>query len=98
VGKPWARLEQNFINHQKFLALTSNAICLWLEGKNYCDMYQTDGMIPKIALKDVPVRKPQVRRVAESIVRAEAEWGFLRAALGTDRRGRRAVLQDARLP
>lgn len=49
--KPWAKLEQNYINHQKFLALTANAICLWHEGKNYCDMHQTDGLIPKMALK-----------------------------------------------
>jgi hypothetical protein len=51
MAKPWARIEQNFINHQKFLALSANAICLWLEGKNYCDMYQTDGLIPLTALK-----------------------------------------------
>lgn len=49
--KPWAKLEQNYINHPKFLALSSNAICLWLEGKNYCDMHQTDGLIPREALK-----------------------------------------------
>lgn len=49
--KPWAKYEQNYINHPKFLALTANAICLWLEGKNYCDMHQTDGYIPKSALK-----------------------------------------------
>ncbi len=51
MGKPWARYEQNYINHPKFLALTSNAICLWLEGKNYCDMHQTDGLIPREALR-----------------------------------------------
>lgn len=51
MAKPWARLEQNYINHPKFLALNANAICLWLEGKNYCDMHQTDGLIPKEALK-----------------------------------------------
>lgn len=51
MAKPWARLEQNYINHPKFLSLTSNAICLWMEGKNYCDMHQTDGLIPREALK-----------------------------------------------
>lgn len=51
MAKPWARLVQNYINHPKFLALTANAICLWLEGKNYCDMHATDGMIPREALK-----------------------------------------------
>lgn len=48
--KPWAKFEVNFINHPKFLALPASAICLWLEGKNYCDMHQTDGFIPKAAL------------------------------------------------
>lgn len=51
MAKPWAKLEQNYINHPKFLALPANAICLWHEGKNYCDVYQTDGMIPRQALK-----------------------------------------------
>lgn len=51
MGKPWAKYEQNYINHPKFLALTANAICLWLEGKNYCDLHLTDGMIPREALK-----------------------------------------------
>lgn len=51
VAKPWARYEQNYINHPKFLALTANAICLWIEGKNYCDLHQTDGFIPQKSLK-----------------------------------------------
>lgn len=59
MPKPWAKLEQNFINHQKFLALNSNAICLWLEGKNYCDIYMTDGMIPKTALKTFRFEGPK---------------------------------------
>lgn len=51
MAKPWARLEQNYINHPKFLALDASSICLWHEGKNYCDMHQTDGLIPREALK-----------------------------------------------
>lgn len=46
MGKPWARYEVGFIGHVKFRALTSNAICLWIEGKNYCDENMTDGLIP----------------------------------------------------
>lgn len=49
--KPWAKLEVDYITHPKFLALTAPAICLWLEGKNYCDKHHTDGVIPKEALK-----------------------------------------------
>lgn len=51
MAKPWARIQQNYINHQKFLVLSPTAICLWLEGKNYCDMQHTDGLIPRAALK-----------------------------------------------
>lgn len=50
--KPWAKYEQNFINHPKFLALPFQGICLWIEGKSYCDEHHTDGFIPKVALKN----------------------------------------------
>lgn len=46
MGKPWARYEVGFINHDKFRALTGNAIALWLEGKNYADEKYTDGLLP----------------------------------------------------
>lgn len=51
MSKPWAKTELGYLNHPKFLALTANAICLWHEGKQYCDMHHTDGMIPREALK-----------------------------------------------
>lgn len=51
MAKLWHPYEQNFINHPKFLVLSPGAICLWIEGKNYCDMHLTDGMIPRDALR-----------------------------------------------
>jgi hypothetical protein len=51
VAKPWAKLEIDFIDHPKFRALNSNAICLWLEAKNYCDKHATDGLLPTHAVK-----------------------------------------------
>lgn len=51
MGKPWAKTEIDFINHPKFRALNSNAICLWIEGKNYCDKHMTDGLIPTHIVK-----------------------------------------------
>lgn len=51
MAKPWAKLEIGYLGHPKFLALNANAICLWHEGKNYCDSHQTDGLIPRDALK-----------------------------------------------
>lgn len=51
LAKPWARYEIGFINHDKFRAIPSNAICLWLEGKNYADTKQTDGLLPDYEVK-----------------------------------------------
>lgn len=51
MGKPWAKLEIDFIDHPKFQFLGANAICLWLEGKNYCDKHMTDGLIPAYETK-----------------------------------------------
>lgn len=49
--KPWAKYEVGFIDHPKFRVLNANAICLWLEGKNYCDSNMTDGLIPAHEIK-----------------------------------------------
>ena len=49
--KPWAKVEIGYMDHPKFLALSGNAISLWHEGKNYCDKFNTDGLIPRDALK-----------------------------------------------
>jgi hypothetical protein len=51
LAKPWAKYEIGFLRHAKFLALTSNAICLWLEAKSYCDEHLTDGLFPRTALR-----------------------------------------------
>lgn len=51
MPKPWAKTEIDFINHPKFRCLNANAICLWLEGKNYCDKHMTDGLIPAHEVK-----------------------------------------------
>jgi hypothetical protein len=51
MGKPWARYEVGFIDHDKFRALTGNAIALWLEGKNYCDEQHSDGLLPSNTVK-----------------------------------------------
>jgi len=51
VGKPWAKYEVDFINHNKFQAISANAICLWIEGKNYADGQLTDGFLPRHVVK-----------------------------------------------
>ena len=47
MAKPWGRIELDYINHDKFRAINATAICLWHEGKNYCDLRLTDGLIPR---------------------------------------------------
>jgi hypothetical protein len=49
--KPWARIEVGYLDHPKFQALNANAICLWHEGKQYCDRFHTDGLIPRDVVK-----------------------------------------------
>lgn len=49
--KLWARYEQGFVNHDKFRAITANAIALWLEGKTYADEKLTDGLLPEYEVK-----------------------------------------------
>lgn len=51
MPKAWAKYEVDFISHPKFRALSANAICLWVEGKNYCDENMTDGLIPTHIVK-----------------------------------------------
>lgn len=51
MPKPWAKYEVGFINHDKFRAMSANAICLWLEGKNYADDKLTDGVLPNYEVK-----------------------------------------------
>lgn len=46
TNKPWGRYEIGYLEHPKFVDLTSNALGLWWEGKQYCDANLTDGLIP----------------------------------------------------
>ena len=51
MAKPWGKYELDFIDHPKFQALTTNAIALWWQVKNYCDKFHTDGFIPVRVVK-----------------------------------------------
>lgn len=46
MSKPWAKYEIDYLDHPKFRALNANAIVLWLEAKNHCDKFHTDGRFP----------------------------------------------------
>lgn len=46
MAKPWGKYEIDYLDHPKFRALNGNAIVLWLEAKNHCDKFQTDGRFP----------------------------------------------------
>lgn len=47
----WARLDENAIDHPKFLALNDGAWRLWCEGQCYCRKHLTNGRIAAAALK-----------------------------------------------
>lgn len=47
----WIRLDDDYINHPKFLNLSHQAFRLWHEGMSYCRKSLNDGLIPKDALK-----------------------------------------------
>ena len=48
---PWVRIDENAMDHPKFLALTDGAWRLWCEGQAYCQKHLTNGRIPKAALR-----------------------------------------------
>jgi hypothetical protein len=47
----WIRLDDRYIYHPKFAALSPWAFRLWHEGMAYCRTMLTDGLIPHAALK-----------------------------------------------
>jgi hypothetical protein len=47
----YARIEENAMDHPKFIALTAGAWRLWCEGNTYCQRQLTDGFIPATAVK-----------------------------------------------
>lgn len=51
MSKPWAKSEIDHLDHPKFRALNANAIVLWLEAKNHCDKFHTDGRFPTAVVK-----------------------------------------------
>lgn len=48
---PWVRIDENAMDHPKFLALTDGAWRLWCEGQTYCQKHLTDGAILFPALR-----------------------------------------------
>lgn len=48
---PWVRIDENAIDHPKFLALSDGAWRLWCEGQTYCQKHLTDGVIGAAALR-----------------------------------------------
>lgn len=47
----WIRLDDDYIYHPKFVALSAGAFRLWHEGMAYCRKLLTDGLIPRAALR-----------------------------------------------
>jgi len=66
---PWVRIDENAMDHPKFLALTDGAWRLWCEGLSYCQKHLTDGTIPFVALKGFRYYSPSRLKglLAESV-------------------------------
>ena len=47
----YARIEENAMDHPKFIALNAGAWRLWCEGNTYCQKHLTNGFIPASAVK-----------------------------------------------
>jgi 5-methylcytosine-specific restriction endonuclease McrA len=43
---PWVRIDENAMDHPKFVAISANAWRLWCEGMTYCQKHLTDGPYP----------------------------------------------------
>lgn len=48
---PWIRIDENAMDHPKFVAISAHAWRLWCEGQSYCQKHLTDGVIPRQVLK-----------------------------------------------
>ena len=48
---PWMRIDENALDHPKFVALSANAWRLWCEGTAYCQKHLTDGLIGAAVLR-----------------------------------------------
>lgn len=66
---PWVRLDENAIDHPKFLALSDGAWRLWCEGQTYCQKHLTDGKISAAALRRFRYYSPaRVRNLTAVLV------------------------------
>lgn len=42
----WVKLDDNVLDHPKFITLDNEALVLWLAGLTYCNQHRTDGVLP----------------------------------------------------
>lgn len=65
---PWVRLDENIIDHPKFIALTPLAFWFWVEGLTYCQKHLTDGHIPRPVLRGMRHYSPSALKLLASVV------------------------------
>lgn len=71
----WIRLDDDYINHPKFVALSHLAFRLWHEGMAYCRKSLTDGLIPHGALKSFRYAKGSaVTELCTSVGHLQPLW------------------------
>jgi hypothetical protein len=66
---PWVKIDDQFAEHPKFVALDPAAIGLWVSGLAYCSRYLTDGLIPKAAaFRLVNLPPHQTRKLVQRLI------------------------------
>lgn len=64
----WIRLDDDYVHHAKFTALSHQAFRVWHEGMAYCRKMLTDGLISHTALKAFRyASKPTVRELTTPV-------------------------------
>src|ERR1700687_4384372 len=50
AGPMWVRLDDSIVHHPKFVRCGPEAFALFVAGLCYCNRYETDGLISKVAV------------------------------------------------
>lgn len=65
---PWVRIDENIIDHPKFIALTPPAFWLWVEGLTYCQKHLTDGHVPRPVLRGMRHYSPSAMKLLSAVL------------------------------
>lgn len=71
----WARIDDGFRDHPRFLDMSSAAVGLWASSLAYCNKHSTDGHVPVRALaKLAPIETPKARAAMVAELLGRGAW------------------------